>query len=113
MLSIGSQPIYLYSAAADMRRSFDGLSAMVHSAFPGQLLEGGYFVFVNRRKTLMKVLYWDRDGLALWAKRLEKGTFRVLWDGRSELSRREFSMLLEGIVPRRMNSRFSLSDKKD
>ncbi|OVE81294.1 hypothetical protein BVY04_03530 [bacterium M21] len=72
MLSIGSQPIYLYRPAADMRRSFDGLSALVQQAFPGQLMEGGLFVFVNRRRTMLKVLYWDRDGLALWGKRLEK-----------------------------------------
>lgn len=113
MLSIGSQPIFLYGGPTDMRRSFDGLSAMVQSSFPGQLLTGSLFVFVNRRRNMIKVLYWHEDGLALWAKRLEKGTFRVSWDGAAELSRREFSMLLEGIVPRRMNSRFSLSGKKD
>lgn len=113
MLSIGSQPILLYGGPADMRRSFDGLSAMVQSSFPGQLLTGSLFVFVNRRRNMMKVLYWHEDGLALWAKRLEKGTFRVSWDGKSELSRREFSMLLEGIVPRRMNNRFSLSGRKE
>ena len=112
MLSLGSQPIFLYGGPADMRRSFDGLSAMVESSFPGQLLTGSLFVFVNKRKTMMKVLYWHEDGLALWGKRLEKGTFRVSWDGRAELSRREFTMLLEGIVPRRMNSRFSLPEKK-
>lgn len=112
MLNLGSHSIRLYGAPADMRRSFDGLSAMVESSFPGELLKGGLFVFVNRRKTLMKVLYWHEDGLALWAKRLEKGTFRVLWDGMAELSRREFAMLLEGIVPRRMNQRFSLSCEK-
>lgn len=108
MLSLGAQPIYLYGKPADMRRSFDGLSAMVSGAFPGQLLTGALFVFVNKRKNMLKVLYWHEDGLALWGKRLEKGTFRVAWDGRAEISRREFTMLLEGIVPRRMNSRFAL-----
>jgi transposase len=111
MLSLGSQSIYLYGQPADMRRSFDGLSALVAGDFPGQLLTGALFVFVNKRKNMMKVLYWHSDGLALWAKRLEKGTFRVSWNGQSELSRREFTMLLEGIVPRRMNQRFSLPDK--
>lgn len=113
MLNLGSQSIRLYGAPADMRRSFDGLSAMVESSFPGELLKGGLFVFVNRRKTILKALYWDSDGLALWSKRLEAGTFRVSWDGRSELSRREFSMLLEGITPRRLNRRFAVSAKTD
>jgi len=113
MLNLGSQPIRLFGAPADMRRSFDGLSAMVESSFPDELLSGGVFVFVNRRKTILKALYWDSDGLALWSKRLEKGTFRVAWDGQSELSRREFSMLLEGITPRRLNRRFSVREKVD
>ena len=111
MLSIGSRPIFLYRGAVDMRRSFDGLSALVESAFPGRLLTGSLFVFVNRRRNLVKLLYWDGDGLALWYKRLEKGTFRVEPDGRTELSRREFVMLLEGIRPKRMHPRFKLTDK--
>lgn len=112
MLSIGAQSIYLYGGPADMRRSFDGLSAMVATSFPGQLLTGALFVFVNKRRNMIKVLYWHEDGLALWAKRLEKGTFQVSWDGAAELTRREFTMLLEGIVPRRMNQRFSLPNPK-
>lgn len=113
MLSIGSQLIYLYGGPADMRRSFNGLSALVASSFPDTLLSGSLFVFVNKRRNLLKVLYWDSDGLAIWAKRLEKGTFRVSWDGRAQLSRREFTMLMEGIVPRRMHSRFSLENEKN
>ena len=112
MLSIGSQSIYLYERPADMRRSFYGLSTLVAGAFPGQLLTGALFVFVNKRKNMLKVLYWHSDGLALWGKRLEKGTFRVTWDGRTELSRRDFTMLLEGIVPQRMNRRVTLPEQK-
>jgi transposase len=108
MLSVGSRPIFLHQGAADLRNSFAGLGGLVEREFPGHLLAGGLFVFVNRRRTLVKVLYWDGDGLALWCKRLEKGTFRVSPDGRSELSRREFAMLLEGIRPKRLHSRFSL-----
>jgi transposase len=109
VLSIGSRSIFLHRAPVNMLNSFAGLSALVEREFPGQLLSGSLFVFVNRRKTLLKLLYWDGDGLALWYKRLEKGTFRVSPDGRSELSRREFLLLLEGIRPRRMLSRFSLA----
>ena len=109
MLSIGSQPIYLYQGAVDMRKSFNGLSNLVEMEFPNQLLTGSLFVFVNRRRNLLKVLYWHEDGLALWYKRLEKGTFKISRDGKIQLSRREFTMLLEGIEPRRMNQRFGLS----
>jgi transposase len=108
MLSIGFRPIYLYDGAVDMRKSFNGLSALVESTFPSCLLSGSLFVFVNRRRNLLKVLYWDSDGLALWYKRLERGTFKISRTGRSELSRREFTLLLEGIEPRRMNRRYSL-----
>jgi transposase len=110
MLRIGSATIFLHRAPTDMRKSFEGLSGLVEQEFPGQLLSGSLFVFVNRRRNLLKLLYWDGDGLAQWYKRLEKGTFRVSADGRSELSRREFVMLLEGTKPKRLLSRFSLGN---
>jgi len=111
MLSVGARPIHLYRGAVNMRRSFDGLSALVERAFPGRLTSGELFVFVNRRRNMLKLLYWDGDGQALWCKRLETGTFRVATDGRTELSRRDFVMLLEGIRPRRLSRRFSLPEK--
>lgn len=110
MLSIGSQSIFLYQGAVDMRKSFNGLSALVDAAFPSRLLTGSLFVFVNRRHNLLKVLYWDEDGLALWYKRLERGTFKVSKSGKVQLTRRDFALLIEGIEPRRMNRRFSLSN---
>lgn len=113
MLSVGSGAIFLHRVPTDMRKSFDGLSGLVEREFPGQLLSGSLFVFVNRRRTLLKLLYWDGDGLAQWYKRLEKGTFRVSPDGASELSRREFLMLLEGIKPKRLLSRFSLKNRAE
>ncbi len=108
MMSIGAQRIYLYKGAADMRKSFDGLGALVEAAFEGQLLSGSYFVFVNRRKTQVKVLYWDADGFAVWAKRLEQGMFKVSKCFDTEITKRELTLLLEGIEPKRMNRRFSL-----
>jgi transposase len=111
VLTLGSRPILLYRGAVDMRKSFDGLSALVEHCFPGQLTSGDLFVFVNRRRNLLKVLYWDGDGLVQWYKRLEAGTFRVRHDGRSELTRREFSMLLEGVEPRRLHHRYRLPKK--
>ena len=108
MLSIGAQRLFQYSGPADLRRGFDGLSALVQEAFPGELLSGALFIFVNRRRNRMKVLGWDGDGFALYYKRLERGTFRVSWNGHVQLTRREFSMLMEGVVPRRLHRRYEI-----
>jgi len=108
MLSFGAQRIYLYQESTDMRKSFDGLGALVQEAFQGQLLTGAYFVFVNARQTLVKILYWDDDGFAVWSKRLEQGTFKVAKGLKSEVTKRQLMLLLEGIESKRMNRRFSL-----
>jgi transposase len=93
--------IYLCAAPTDMRKSFDGLSGLVQSVFERDLLEGHLFLFVNRRRDRVKLLWWDRDGLALFYKRLESGTFevpRVVADqSHVELDATEMAMLLGGI----------------
>lgn len=108
----GATRIYLYRGAADMRKSFDGLSGLIRSELGGDPLSGALFVFCNRRRTMVKLLYWDRDGLALWYKRLEKGTFRLPKPeaGAAEIDRRSLSLLLEGITPRRLNRRYQPGD---
>jgi transposase len=78
----------------------------------GDPLSGSLFVFCNRRRTMVKMLYWDRDGLALWFKRLEKGTFRLpqLATGSAEIDRRSLTLLLEGVTPRRLHRRYQAGD---
>jgi transposase len=104
----GAVRVFLYRGAADMRKSYDGLSGLVREQFGASLFSGALFVFVNRRRTHVKVLYWDRDGPAIWAKRLERGTFGLPRGGTggAVLSARELFMLLEGIVPLRLNRRY-------
>ena len=70
--------IYLYAHPTDMRKSFDGLSGIVRGGLGREPNEGSYFLFLNRRRDRIKVLYWDGDGLVLWYKRLERGTFESL-----------------------------------
>lgn len=57
----------------------------------------------------MKVLFWDKDGLVIWFKRLEKGTFAWKWENENRIDRRDFLMLLEGIIPKRVQMRYSIS----
>jgi transposase len=80
MLSFQSQsPIYLYAGVCDMRKSFDGLLGLIEQAGMAdaeQALSGAWFVFRNRRGDRLKILYFDRDGLAIWYKRLEQGRFQ-------------------------------------
>jgi transposase len=71
---------------------------------------GALFVFCNRRRTLLKALWWEGDGLAIYAKRLERGTFRVPREAAdsAEIDRRSLTLLLEGVTPRRLHVRYQL-----
>ena len=93
--------IYVCTRPADMRRSFDGLAGCVREWLGADPLSGHLFVFRNRSGDRVKVLYWDRDGLALWYKRLERGRFVLPApgpDGRGVyLSAAELTMLLDGV----------------
>lgn len=110
MLTIaGNARIFICHHPINMRKSFEGLSAIVEEMFPEEIFSGAFFVFLNRRKNLMKVLFWDRDGLVIWFKRLEKGTFFWKWNGKNSLDRRSFLMLLEGVVPKRLQARYHVS----
>jgi transposase len=91
--------VYLATKPADMRKSFDGLAALASGGMALDPLSGHLFVFINKRRDRIKILYWDRDGLAVWAKRLERGTFRLPAVGadRVEMTTAELAALLAGI----------------
>src|SRR5947208_8035480 len=91
MLAIAANArIFFFQSPVDMRKGVEGLGSLVEKSFIGELLCGAYFVFVNRTKDRMKVLYWDNDGFAIWWKRLEKGSFRLLGIDRALIDRKEF-----------------------
>ena len=93
--------IYLYAQDVDMRRSFDGLMAIVQMEFDQDIRQGDFFLFINKRKDRLKILWWDGDGLAIFMKRLERGTYqRPLAEGDAhhvQMDRTELALLLSGI----------------
>jgi transposase len=91
--------IYLAREPADMRRSFDGLSALVREALPGELLDGHLYCFRNKRGDRLKILYFDRTGLAIWYKKLEEGRYHWPEAGTPaiEMHAGELAFLLEGV----------------
>ena len=93
--------VYLCTSACDMRKSFDGLYALVRDTLELDAFAGHLFVFANRRKDRVKILYWDRDGFAVWAKRLEQGTYAMPFEEagqrRREITAQELGALLSSI----------------
>ena len=98
----GSVRVYLCLTPCDMRKSFDSLQPQVRGHLQLDAFAGHLFVFTSRRKDRVKILYWDRDGFAVWSKRLEEGTYAVpRGDGgaerRREITAQELGALLSGI----------------
>jgi len=91
---------FFCTRSVDMRKSFDGLSGLVEECFRQDLLDGHLFLFVNRRRDRIKALYFDHDGLAIWYKRLEAGSFQVPHAGDRdgiELDPAQLAMILSGV----------------
>lgn len=102
--------VFLYGQPVDMRKSFDGLYALARHGLQQDPLSGQLFAFVNRRGTQMKVLYWDRTGWCVWAKRLEAGRFVGDWSQQSsrELDCTALKLMLEGLEVKQRNKRYRL-----
>jgi transposase len=112
MLSLSSTRIWLCTQPVDARKSYDGLAVLVKNHLQSDPLSGHMFVFINRRRTQMKCLYFDVGGYCIWSKRLECGEFGVpIGQGdKMSLSATAFSALVEGFDVRieRRRKRYSL-----
>lgn len=100
MLSLPSRTkMFLCLTPVDMRKSFDGLFAIVEQEFRQDPLSGHLFLFINRRRDRMKAIFWDEDGFVIWYKRLEEGTWQLPGSdcGTLELAGHELAMILRGI----------------
>lgn len=95
--------VMVCTVPVDVRRSFDGLAATTRNVLGEDPLSGQLFVFFNRRGDQVRVLYFDRDGYCVFAKRLERGRFKLPWEGAHEVQKKyeteasELALILEGI----------------
>ena len=89
---------YFYSQAVDMRKGFDSLSGLVQQHMQLNVLNGGIFIFINKKRNQVKLLFWEGDGLSLYYKRLEKGTYErpLVTDGWN-ISATQLQLILQGI----------------
>lgn len=100
--------VFLYGQPVDMRRSYDGLYAIARQGMQADPLAGHLFAFINRRATQIKVLYFDRTGWCVWAKRLEQGRLLSDWTRMAtrEIDATQLKLLLEGIEVTRRRHRY-------
>lgn len=112
----GNARFFLYGQPADMRKGFDGLGGLVINKLGQNPLSGDIFIFVNRTRTLVKILVWDQSGFTIWHKRLEQGTFEMPQVEKSQLSveitRQKLMLILEGISLKNIQIRKRFSLKK-
>lgn len=116
MLHLDQSTIYYwYNGAADMRKGFDALCGMVSGHMQSNVLLGGVYIFVNRKRNQIKLLTWEGDGLAIYYKRLEKGVYElpaIAADSTSaSIDAVQLQLILQGIVLNsvRRKQRFSLT----
>ena len=102
--------VWLYKQPVDMRKQFDGLAALVRVKMNAAPVDGSLYVFVNRRRTQMKILYYSKGGYCLWSKRLERGCYNIIdmQDDKIGLNWAQLQCLIDGINWQKMkkNKRF-------
>ena len=111
--------VFLYRRPTDMRKSFHGLVALTESALKQDPLSGSFFVFVNRRRDRIKILYWGQTGFCIWYQQLQKGTYQLPAANMLEeldtieVTRSQLSLILDGIdlSSARQRMRFQLSSE--
>lgn len=103
---------YLYEQVCDMRKSFDGLSGLVRNCLGQSPTNGDVFIFLNKRRNMLKLLHWEGDGFVLYYKRLEQGTFTrpELSKNKQAISWSDLALMVAGIevIKSRQKPRFSL-----
>lgn len=106
----GQIRVHLYGQPCDMRKSYDGLQALARHAMGLNPLDGALYVFVNRRGSQLKCLYFDRSGFCIWGKRLESGKFIGDWSAvrTREMDWTGLKLLIEGLEGKRVRKRFLL-----
>ena len=111
----GQIRVFLYGEPTDMRRSFDGLQALTRHAMGHDPLDGSLYAFVSRRGAQMRVLYFDRSGFCVWAKRLETGRFISDWSRvhAGEMNWTQLKLLIEGIEPGRQRKRYQQTETRN
>jgi transposase len=93
------QRYFVFNGFTDMRKSFDGLCGLVRNELEKNPTSGSVFIFFNKPRTHVKILFWERDGYALYYKRLERGTFEIPTpNSDQEISAQTLSLILHGIV---------------
>lgn len=109
MINFSSSAVfYIHKEPINMLNGFEGLSTAIKAKFNNEIKKDSFYLFLNKKKDRIKIIYWDIDGLAIWYKRLEKGKFLLKTIDKKVLNRKEFILLLEGIVPKHIQKRFSL-----
>lgn len=105
----GNARLFLYCLPADMRKGFKGLGGLATNKLGQNPLSGDIFIFVNRTRTMIKILVWDQTGFAIWHKRLEQGTFEMPQIEKAqnsvEISRQKLMLILEGISLKSVQNR--------